>query len=223
MGAGLAKARAALEAAGQGKPGPPPTIGDDLTPEQARAEAEAMRAERDAAAWAQVCPSRFRHACWEWVATEHGAAAVADLQAWAADPKPPNLVLLGPVGTGKTAAALLACKQGQLERGQGVLFYPAPELLDALRPGGAEGAMTRMLDAPRLVIDDLGTEKPTDWTAERQGIVVNRRWMEERPIVATSNLQPKELCDAITERTYSRLVGGALVLELGGQDRRRHA
>jgi DNA replication protein DnaC len=72
-----------------------------------------------------------------------------------------------------------------------------------------------------LLIDDLGTERANEWTGERLYAVVNRRWLADLPTIATSNLEPEQLEEALGERTYSRLVGGALVLRIAGQDRRR--
>lgn len=223
VGAGLQLARQALAAAADRgeRREPPPELADGVTLEDVTADMEAMRLQQEERRWELVCPKRFRDANWDWVKAEHGEDVTAQLLAWSADPEPPNLVLVGPVGTGKTGTALLACKEGQLHRGQGVLFYPVATMLDQLRPGGPEGALEAMVAAPRLIADDLGTERPTDWTAERLGIVVNGRWMEERAMVTTSNLAPKELAEAVGPRVYSRLVGDALVLQLGGDDRRR--
>jgi DNA replication protein DnaC len=223
LAAGLAQARQALaDAAARGeRREPPPELADGVSQEDVAADMEAMRLQQEERRWQMVCPKRFRNANWDWVKAEHGETVLDQLQGWSAEPDPPNLVMLGPVGTGKSATALLTCKEGQLHRGQGVAFYPTPQLMDELRPGGDETAMARTIAAPRLILDDLGTEKVTDWTAERLGILVNARWMEERPIVATTNLALDQLRESIGERTYSRLVGGALVLQLGGEDRRR--
>lgn len=229
VAAGLDKAREALRAASAREPIP---YDDHETSEDMAAAAEAMRARQREARWEQVCPRRFQAVSMEWVEAEHGKDTHDRLLMWAELETPPNLVLLGPVGTGKTGTSLAVCKSGQLDGHQGVLFAPVTELLDQLRPGGPEGALERLAAAPRLIVDDLGSERPTDWTAERLGVLINRRWLEERPTIATSNLpatrktapsgyEGATLEEALGERTFSRLVGGALVLELGGADRRR--
>jgi DNA replication protein DnaC len=102
-----------------------------------------------------------------------------------------------------------------------------PELLDQIRPSGShpDAAMQRAISVPLLVLDDLGGERPTDWTLERLFVVVNRRWLEGRPIIASSNLAVDNgqgpLPDAIGARTYSRLVGDAVVVQMAGRDLRR--
>lgn len=174
-------------------------------------------------AWRGVCPQRFHGSTWEWVEAEHGAPIAAKLRDWSKLVPRPNLVILGPIGTGKTAAALLACHADAVEHRLDVEFLPSVEMLDRLRPGGPEHALADLMDVARLIVDDLGGERATDWTAERLYAVVNRRWMEERPIISTSNLiDRKDLVEAMGERTVSRLTGNdAVIVTLGGEDRRR--
>lgn len=166
-------------------------------------------------AWIRLAPSRFLTADlddFEGMARDTAAE-------WVENPRGRNLILLGPVGTGKTHLALATCRRqiGVRE----CRFYPVGEMLDLLRPGGPERGLEALLWMDTLIIDDLGTEKATDWTAERLFIVINRRWMEERPVVATSNLPVPELKTALGERTFSRLVGNeAVVVTLSGKDRR---
>lgn len=232
MAAGLEKARQALRDASSRAEREPIPYDEGLTSEDMAAEAEAMRLQHNEARWALVCPRRFQAVSMEWVAAEHGQGVHDKLVAWSRLELPPNLVLLGPVGTGKTGTSLAVCKEGQVERSDGVLFAPVTELLDQLRPGGPDNSLERLASAPRLIVDDLGSERPTDWTAERLGVLINRRWLEERPTIATSNLpatrksapegyEGATLEEVLGERTFSRLVGGAVVLELGGEDRRR--
>ena len=152
---------------------------------------------------------------------------------WVKDPAGRNLLLLGPVGTGKTHAAVAAARPLHFNHSRFVTFWPVVELLDQLRPGGTEGALEAAMKAPVLILDDLGAEKPTEWTSERLYAVVNRRWMQELPTIATSNLPgsrksaPKDyegptLDEALGPRMFSRLVGsGAVIVRLSGPDRRR--
>lgn len=174
-------------------------------------------AERRTALWQVLIPSRL-----QWATVADFAGDVAEpLGEWAAGPAGRNLCLFGPVGVGKSHAAVAAVRPLH-ERGMGVRFLPVVELLDLLRPGGPEGMFTSLSDVDVLVLDDLGTERATDWTAERLYAVVNRRWLEERPTVVTTNLEPARLEESIGPRAYSRLVGsGAVNVRLTGNDRRR--
>lgn len=206
-------------------PNRPATPDDELAAARAGGH-DAGRAAR----WAQVCPSRFLRAQEVDLGADLEDETPDDRQArreahrtlvrWIGDPAPPNLVILGPVGSGKTHAALAACRPAH-DRYLAVRFLPVVEMLDQLRPGGPDGALEDLMGVDRLIIDDVGTEKVTDWTAERTYALINRRWLEERPTIATTNLQPGALGSAIGERTYSRLLGGATTIRLRGRDRRR--
>ena len=188
------------------------------------AVADAIRASRSAELaaerWNAIAPPRYRTASLGGL-VERGTAGqqIAD---WSFGPEGRNLVIAGPVGTGKTWAALAAVR-GSIESGGSVRFWPVVELLDALRPGGREGVLEDCMTCGLLVLDDVGAERTTDWVAERMYAIVNRRWMDAAPIVATTNhATSEELAAHVGERMRSRLVGsGAVVVRLTGADRRR--
>lgn len=179
------------------------------------------RGEQLAATWGRAIPSRFVWANLDDF-DDQPASIVEALHDWARMPASRNLVLFGPVGVGKSHAAVAAARPSHFDHGQEVRFLPVVELLDLLRPGGPENALYDLADVDLLVLDDLGSERPTEWTAERLYALINRRWLEERPTVATTNLEPDPLRDAVGERVFSRLVGnGSVPLKLTGKDRRR--
>lgn len=167
--------------------------------------------------WHATIPGRFA-----WAQLDDFTGEVADeLRSWSRDPAGRNLVLLGAVGTGKTHAAIAAVRAAH-DAGLDVAFWPLVELLDALRPGSDAGTFADLADVDRLIVDDLGSERATDWTDERVYALINRRWLEQLPTVATTNLEPEQLREALGPRVYSRLVGNdAVVLRLSGPDRRR--
>lgn len=184
-------------------------------------ELDALRAqglaEVRARFWREAIPSRFQ---WARVDDFTGQART-ELERWGTEPAGRNLLLLGPVGVGKSHAAVAAARI-LFDRGTEVRFLPVVELLDMLRPGGPEGALYDLAGLELLVLDDLGSERPTDWTAERLYALVNRRWLEERPTIITTNLPASELEQAVGARVYSRLVGnGSVGVGLSGPDRRR--
>lgn len=182
---------------------------------------DAERAGRDDRrdAWRAVVPRRF----WDARTSDFQEPTVrAELDQWAALDEPPNLVLMGPVGVGKTHAGIAAQRPG-FGHGATLLFLPVGELLDQLdwrRPDSAQ-ALEQLCAVDRLIIDDLGAERSNEWTGERLYLVVNRRWLDGRPTVVTTNLSTQHLIDAVGERTYSRLAHDAVPLELKGKDQRR--
>ncbi len=146
-----------------------------------------------------------------------------------------NLLTLGPVGVGKTRAAVAACRRSHFSHGKAVEFVPVTEMLTTLRQemnGGPGGNLARWMRVDLLILDDLGAERPTEWTAEQLYSLVNRRWLEELPTIATTNLPPTRksagdgyeghtLEEVLGDRMFSRLVGGAALVRLSGPDRRR--
>jgi DNA replication protein DnaC len=170
--------------------------------------------------WQRLVPTRFHDVA---VSDLNGTRVAAAVEEWQQNTTR-NLLLLGNIGVGKTHAAFVAARLAY-DRGSSFGFWPVVELLDALRPGGNETTMDRALTVDLLILDDLGGERPTDWTGERLYALVNRRWLERRPIIATSNLDARNgqgrLVDAIGLRVYSRLVQDAVLYKIGGKDRRR--
>lgn len=134
-----------------------------------------------------------------------------------------NVVLLGAVGVGKTHAAAALARHAW-QQGRRIRFAPVVELMDELRPnGGRPQALDEACAVDLLVLDDIGCEKPTDWTGERLYAVINRRWLECRPTIATSNLAPERVEERIGSQAWSRLYHDAIGLRLAGDDRRRSA
>jgi DNA replication protein DnaC len=123
-----------------------------------------------------------------------------------------GLWLMGDVGTGKTALAMLASKHA-LEAGYSAAIYSAPKLMAHIRAtygadtGGDYLELFEKLTAVDLLhVDDLGAEKKTDWVLEQLYSIVNERYEAERSMIVTTNLAPERLEEQIGPRTVSRLV-----------------
>lgn len=172
--------------------------------------------------WARCIPARFIDAEISQLDVDSCAVICEWLSALTRDEPLRNLVLLGPVGTGKTHAAVAALRLAS-EAGCSIAFSPVVELLDALRPGhdDSNDRLRTLTEVRVLLLDDLGAEKSTEWTHERLYALVNRRWLERRATIVTSNLTPEQLEESVDKRLYSRLVDDALALRLTGADRRR--
>ncbi|MCW2601838.1 MAG: hypothetical protein JWM02_3667 [Frankiales bacterium] len=159
-----------------------------------------------------------------------------------------SLYLAGGIGTGKTHAAFEIVRR---LREADVVFHPhgnsengwiheqgghqapahaehteawrATTLLDALRPGAdnARRTVDTCQRAGLLLLDDLGAEKPSDWTQERLYELIDERYIQQRPVIVTSNVPPRALAEWVGERTASRLAEMCTVIPLTGADRRR--
>jgi DNA replication protein DnaC len=214
----LGEARRRLESAVASAPEPKVVpVAKDLGPDEiARLRHQGVQEARELA-WGAEVPSRFRAARLSDFTGQSGQA----LTTWAEGPTHGNLVVLGPGGAGLSHAAAAACRPA-FERGLEVMFAPVVEALDHLKPGGRDRFMEELCLVDRLILDDIGAERRTDWSVERLYVLVNNRWNEERPMVATSNLDGPALEAHLGTRTFSRLVGSeAVTVLLTGDDRRR--
>jgi DNA replication protein DnaC len=146
-------------------------------------------------------------------ATVH--AAYERSQDFAAHPEK-WLLLAGTYGCGKTHLAA-AIANHCLAQGTPVLFLNTPDLLDYLRETFGPSAATsynerfeEIRTAPILILDDLGTESPTNWATEKLYQLLNYRYNARLPTVITTN---KDLKD-IDQRIASRLSDAEIVSAL---------
>lgn len=71
-----------------------------------------------------------------------------------------------------------------------------------------------------LFLDDIGTEKTTDWAQQTLYSIIDYRYREMLQTVITSNLSLNELSDKTGDRITSRIAEMCRVIELKGKDRR---
>lgn len=134
-----------------------------------------------------------------------------------------NLLLMGGFGLGKTFLATAIANHVVAQRKVGI-YFTFPEFLDVLRrqrfddESGAWPEAQRLLLADLLVLDDLGTEKLSEWAAQELFSIVNHRVIRHLPMVFVTNLTLPELREWYGERIFSRLVGSAQILEFRGVD-----
>lgn len=126
---------------------------------------------------------------------------------------------MGGTGTGKTTLGMLIASEA-LKRGKAVGIYFTPKLLTRIRQTYQEAEnedaygqfFRRVTSVDLLYIDDLGSERHTDWVVEQLYAVINERYENQRPMLVTSNAEgdvdkgQKQLEDQIGRRTVSRLI-----------------
>lgn len=71
-----------------------------------------------------------------------------------------------------------------------------------------------------LIIDDIGSEKLTEWVRERIVSIIHTRVSNGLSTIYTSNLSPEELKEEMGDRISSRILGCSHVVEITGADRR---
>lgn len=152
--------------------------------------------------------------------TPRGPAAISGI------PEPlPSLLILGPVGTGKTHQAFGAIRT-LAARGITIAWHAdtAPGLFASLRPregADSEAEYRKIAAAPLLLLDDLGAAKGSEWTEEILYRLVNDRYEAVLPGLFTSNVPAAQLRDALGARVASRLAEMCQQVVLRGPDRRR--
>lgn len=153
-----------------------------------------------------------------------------------------GLLLMGPVGVGKTHLAAGIVKKITLQKNARCRWCDFADLLTEVKKRYAGSAFDEyaLLDplvaAEVLIIDDLGSMKIRDWTLDLLSYVINRRYVNRRLVIATTNYldePPKDetlaefarrdetLAERIGDRLRSRLLEMCKTVHVTGDDFRR--
>lgn len=143
-----------------------------------------------------------------------------------------GLFLTGPFGTGKTALMLSALGALVIRHAEQDgwhkpptaygIFTTATNLLESLRPQDvadrtvtSNAQMLRLYRTlPLVAIDDLGSERLTQWGADRLFEVVNHRHNELLPLLVTSNLNLRQLAERMNQQVGDGESGDRIVNRL---------
>lgn len=136
-----------------------------------------------------------------------------------------GLLLYGTVGTGKTFTA--ACIANALiDKGYPCMVTNFARLVNTLS-GMYEGKQTyidSLNNFDLLVIDDLASERDTEYMGEIIQNIIDSRYRAGLPLIITTNLTSDELkrpAEIRKQRIYSRLFEMCYPVEVSGNDRRK--
>lgn len=136
-----------------------------------------------------------------------------------------SLLFKGATGLGKTHLSLAIAGKA-IEKGFGVIYGSAQSFAVALEkerfdrpdPDGPGDSNSQLLECDLLILDDLGTEFPSQYVNAALYNVVNARMMAAKPTIISTNLSMKDLEQRYSERLASRVAGYYGLLEFIGND-----
>ncbi len=141
-------------------------------------------------------------------------------------PTKKNLLFYGGAGLGKTFMSS-AITKALLDEGKSVVYESVLDIVEIceahrFQKGGerSEWRYSMLFDADLLVIDDLGTEMVNTFTNTELFHILNDRIVNGKRMVISSNLDPKGISNAYSERIVSRLLSDFYVLKFYGEDLR---
>lgn len=107
------------------------------------------------------------------------------------------------------------------------IFIEVPELLLRIRDTYNENSKESEKDivdyytmTPFLVLDDLGTEKASEFSTLMLYLIINRRCTSGTTTIITSNLNLEEIRDRLSDRISSRIKGMCQEVNVAGNDKR---
>ena len=146
-----------------------------------------------------------------------------------------GLLLMGPVGVGKTHLSVAILRELMEKKGVPCLFYEFGSLLKEIQNSYNPISQTSELkvlspvfETEVLVLDELGAVKPTDWVRDTMMQIIGARYNNRKLTIFTTNYHderkaPSEetLEDRTGARLRSRLYEMCKTIIVDGEDYRR--
>ncbi len=143
-----------------------------------------------------------------------------------------SITFWGPPGVGKTHLAVGILKRVYKEKGVRGFFFDTKDLIYKLKLLIEERrtgrTLKRILDLPLIVLDDLGSERLSDWQREIISYIISYRYNNLKSTIVTTNFPLEEgrgsrsrLSERIDPGTVSRIYEMGKVVYIKGKDRRK--
>ncbi|MBO6114176.1 MAG: ATP-binding protein [Lachnospiraceae bacterium] len=135
-----------------------------------------------------------------------------------------NILIYGETGLGKTFLTNCIAKE-LLDRRHSVFYLSANELFEDVLAGYImkndytyEDLYKFIYNCELLIIDDLGTELTNNFVLSELFEIINKRSINGKSTLISTNLSIKQLRDRYTERIMSRIVDNYTVFNIYGDN-----
>ena len=138
-------------------------------------------------------------------------------------PASDNLLFVGSTGLGKTFLAACVAR-AVADRGYSVVYETASHLFSKLEQAKFSPNEENRREAEKLtacdllIIDDLGTEMPGQFTTAALYSLLNDRLLSGKPMLITTNLNKDEMTRRYSPQIASRIYGGFVGKSFVGED-----
>lgn len=137
----------------------------------------------------------------------------------------PNLLMYGPVGTGKSFLSGCIGKE-LLEKGYSVIYFSAAGLFEKMtnnkfdynKKEEMKQFENDIYKCDLLIIDDLGTEFQNNFTASEFFAILNQRHLNQKSTIISTNLSLIDIVNRYSERVISRIKEWYIICKFIGPD-----
>ena len=104
-----------------------------------------------------------------------------------------------------------------------IIFTSVVDMLDNLKENWGLKELRKYQTCNLLVLDDFGTERPTEWALETLFKIVDYRYNEELPMIITTNYTPKDLKNHVGDRIFDRIRSMCALVPVTSESNRQSA